>query len=155
MSVEANASLREDEKAPEVPWEPRIVGFCCNWCSYAGADLAGTSRLAYPSNVKIIRVPCSGRVKPEFVLKAFQKGADAVLVAGCHPGDCHYTSGNFFTRRRFTLIKRLLEFVGIEPGRIHARWISGSEGPKFAEVIREITDEVRRLGPFRRGEMAR
>jgi len=129
-------------------WEPKLVGFCCNWCSYAGADLAGTSRLAYPPNIRVIRVPCSARVRPEFVLRAFQRGADGVLVAGCHPGDCHYTSGNYYTRRRFLLIKRLLVYVGIEPERLQARWISGSEGPKFQEVISEFTDTIRELGPY-------
>lgn len=128
-------------------WEPKIVAFCCNWCSYAGADLAGISRLTYPPNVRIIRVPCSGRVNPQFVIKAFQKGADGVLVAGCHPGDCHYSTGNYFARRRFLLMKRLLEFVGIEPERFHVRWISGSEGSKFAEVMRDITEQVRSVGP--------
>lgn len=134
--------------APQA-WEPLIVAFCCNWCSYAGADLAGTSRLGYPPNVRVIRVPCSGRVNPLFIVKAFQSGADGVLVAGCHPGDCHYSTGNYFTRRRFLLFRRLLEFIGVEPGRFHARWISGSEGPKFAQVMTEITQEVRRLGPNR------
>lgn len=128
-------------------WEPKIVAFCCNWCSYAGADLAGISRFTYPPNVRIIRVPCSGRVNPQFVIKAFQKGADGVLVAGCHPGDCHYSTGNYFARRRFLLMKRLLEFVGIEPERFHVRWISGSEGSKFAEVMRDITEQVRAVGP--------
>lgn len=131
-------------------WEPRIIGFCCNWCSYAGADLAGTSRMAYPPSVRIIRVPCSGRVNPQFIVRAFQRGADGVLVAGCHPGDCHYTSGNYFTRRRFLLARRFLEFLGIDPRRFQARWISGSEGQKFAEVIREMTDQIRALGPNRK-----
>ena len=96
---------------------PLIVAFCCNWCSYAGGDLAGTSRMTYPANVRVIRVPCSGRVSPSLILRAFQRGADGVLIAGCHPGDCHYHSGNFFTRRRFTVLKRTLEFLGIEPER--------------------------------------
>lgn len=134
-----------------VEWEPKIVGFCCNWCSYAGADLAGTSRLGYPANVRIIRVPCSGRVNPMFIMRAFQKGADGVLVAGCHPGDCHYATGNYFTRRRFLVMRRLLEYVGIEPGRFHARWISGAEGPKFAQTCREISEQVRDLGPYKPG----
>ncbi len=140
--------------APAADWEPKIVGFACNWCTYAGADLAGTSRIAYPPNIRLIRVPCSGRVNPQFVLRAFEKGADAVLVAGCHPGDCHYSTGNYFTRRRFLLTKRLLEYVGIEPGRFHARWISGSEGPKFAQVAKEITEQVKALGPYRKSQDA-
>lgn len=128
-------------------WEPLIVGFCCNWCSYSGADLAGTSRLEYPSNLKIIRVPCSGRVNPMFILRAFQKGADGVLVAGCHPGDCHYATGNYFTRRRFLIMKRLLEYMGFERGRFMARWISGSEAQKFQQVAREMTEKIKKLGP--------
>lgn len=131
-------------------WEPLIVAFCCNWCSYAGADLAGTSRMNYPTNVRIIRVPCSSRVNPSFIVRAFQRGADGVLVAGCHPGDCHYHSGNFYTRRRFTVLKRTMEFLGIEPERFQVRWISGSEGAKFAAVMTEITQDIKRLGPNRK-----
>ncbi|WP_079907072.1 hydrogenase iron-sulfur subunit [Carboxydocella sp. JDF658] len=131
-------------------WQPKIIGFCCNWCSYAGADLAGISRLQQPPNVRVIRVPCSGRVNPQFILKAFQHGADGVLVAGCHPGDCHYATGNYFTRRRFLIFKRLLEYVGYEPGRLRARWISGAEGQKFASTTREIVEEIKLLGPNRR-----
>ncbi|MDA8066744.1 MAG: hydrogenase iron-sulfur subunit [Thermaerobacter sp.] len=127
--------------------EPKIVGFLCNWCSYAGADLAGTSRTSYPTSVRVIRVPCSGRVNPQFVLRAFQLGADGVLVAGCHPGDCHYSTGNYFTRRRFLLVKRFLDYLGIDQRRFRLRWISASEGPKFAETIREMTEELRQLGP--------
>ena len=108
-------------------WEPKIVAFLCNWCSYAGADLAGISRLQYPANVRIIRVPCSGRLDPFYVIKALQHGADGVLVSGCHPGDCHYISGNYVARRRFAVLKRLLEYVGIEPGRVQFTWISAAE----------------------------
>lgn len=146
MSV-SEKHLREQHLSEQREWEPKIVAFCCNWCSYAGADLAGISRFVYPPNVRIIRVPCSGRVNPQFVLKAFQKGADGVIVAGCHPGDCHYSTGNYYTRRRFLLLKRLLEFIGIEPERFHVRWISGSEGQKFAEVMRDVTEQVRAVGP--------
>jgi F420-non-reducing hydrogenase iron-sulfur subunit len=128
-------------------FEPKIVGFLCNWCSYAGADLAGTSRTPYPQNVRIIRVPCSGRVDPLFVLKAFQDGADGVMVLGCHPGDCHYQQGNFFAQRRYALMHRLLEFTGVETGRLHVDWVSASEGKKFAEVVTEFTEQVRALGP--------
>lgn len=131
-------------------WEPKIVGFCCNWCSYAGADFAGTSRLQYPPNVRIIRVPCSGRVNPQFIIKAFQKGADGVLIAGCHPGDCHYSTGNYFTRRRFLIMKRLIEYIGIEEERLQARWISAAEGEKFAQTIREVTEKIKEIGPMKR-----
>ncbi|MCW2278654.1 hydrogenase iron-sulfur subunit [Heliophilum fasciatum] len=130
-------------------WQPYIVGFACNWCTYAGADLAGLSRMQYPPNMRLVRVPCSGRVNPQFVLRAFQKGADAVLVAGCHPGDCHYGTGNYFTRRRFLLMQRLLTFMGVDPRRFQARWISGSEAPKFRDVVTELTEQVRPLGPNR------
>jgi coenzyme F420-reducing hydrogenase delta subunit len=131
-------------------FEPLIVAFCCNWCSYAGADLAGTSRQAYPSNVRVIRVPCSGRVNPSFIIRAFQRGADGVLVAGCHPGDCHYHSGNYHARRRLTILKQLLEYLGIEPERFQVRWISGSEGAKFSAVMNELTENVRKLGQNRK-----
>ncbi len=142
MSVSGMATAEKGQA-----WEPLIIGFCCNWCSYAGADLAGTSRISYPSSIRIIRVPCSGRVNPRFILRAFQNGADGVLVAGCHPGDCHYNTGNYFTRRRFLLAARLLEYMGIDPRRFRVRWISGSEGQKFAETVRELTEEIKALGP--------
>ena len=128
-------------------WEPRIVAFLCNWCSYAGADLAGISRLQYPPNVRVIRVPCSGKVDPFFIIKALQHGADGVLVSGCHPGDCHYISGNYVARRRFNALKSLLEYMGIEEGRLHFSWVSAAEGVQFAQVIRDVTEEVRACGP--------
>ena len=128
-------------------FEPKILVFACNWCTYAGADLAGVSRLQYPPNVRVLRVPCSWRVNPQFVVRAFQRGIDGVLVAGCHPGDCHYTTGNYYTRRRFLLMTRMLEYVGIDSGRFQTRWISGSEGPKFQEVVTEMTEIIRQLGP--------
>jgi len=128
-------------------WEPKIVGFACQWCTYAGADLAGTSRLQYPATVRPIRVPCSGRVNPAFVLRAFQRGADGVLVAGCHPGDCHYTTGNLFTRRRYSLVKRFLEYLGMEPERFRVEWISAAEGKRFAQVVQEMTADLKQLGP--------
>lgn len=134
----------------EQKWEPKILVFACNWCTYAGADLAGLGRLQYPPNARILRVPCSGRVNPQFIIKAFQRGVDGVLVAGCHPGDCHYTTGNYFTRRRFLLMRRLMEYMGMEPERLQNRWISGSEGPKVQQVITEITEEIRALGPNRK-----
>ena len=127
--------------------EPRIVGFLCNWCSYAGADMAGTSRMSYPPNIRIIRVPCSGRVDPLLVVKSFQQGADGVLVAGCHPGDCHYTEGNYYARRRFALLRPLLDFVGIEPERLRLEWVSATEGRKFSQVVSSFLEELRRLGP--------
>ncbi len=127
--------------------EPKIVAFFCNWCSYAGADLAGTSRIQYPPSVRIIRVPCSGRVNPRFILRAFQLGADGVLVAGCHPGDCHYSTGNYFSRRRLSLLRRFLAYLGIDERRFRVRWISASEGPRFAETVKEMTEELRQLGP--------
>ncbi len=129
------------------PFEPRIVGFLCNWCSYAGADLAGTSRLSYPPNIRIVRVPCSGRVDPLFVARAFKEGADGVLVLGCHPGDCHYSDGNYYTRRRFAVMHELLQFLGYERERVRLDWVSASEGAKFAKVVGEFTERVRALGP--------
>ena len=133
-------------------FEPVIVAFCCNWCSYAGADLSGTNRLNYPTNVKIIRVPCSCRVNPMFILRAFQKGADGVIICGCHPGDCHYTSGNYFTRRRITLLYRMLDFLGIERDRTRLEWVSAAEGAKFAATMQQFTEDVKALGPNRRLE---
>jgi len=135
------------ETAATKEWEPRIVAFLCNWCSYAGADLAGVSRIQYPHNVRIIRVPCSGRINPLFLLRALQNGADGVLVSGCHPGDCHYISGNLVARRKFALCKELLQYAGIEPERVQFTWVSASEGGRFASVIEKVVDEVRQLGP--------
>jgi len=132
-----------------VEWQPKILAFLCNWCSYAGADLAGVSRLQYPPNVRVIRVPCSARVGPLFILSALQRGADGVLVSGCHPGDCHYLSGNLVARRRFALLKALLDEAGFETDRVHFSWISAAEGGRFAELIREVTEKVRSLGPAR------
>ncbi len=132
-------------------FEPRIVGFLCNWCSYAGADLAGTSRLSYPSNIRIVRVPCSGRVDPLFVARAFKDGADGVLVLGCHPGDCHYSDGNYYARRRFAVMHELLHFIGYERDRVRLDWVSASEGARFARVVNEFTERVRALGPAAAG----
>ena len=128
-------------------FQPLIVAFCCNWCSYAGADLAGNNRLAYPADVKIIRVPCSCRVNPMFILRAFQRGADGVILCGCHPGDCHYATGNYYTRRRFMLMQRLLEYNGIDPKRFQAKWISGSEAAKFRDTVIKVSAEIKALGP--------
>lgn len=128
-------------------FEPLIIAFCCNWCSYAGADLAGVSRLQYPPNVLVIRVMCSGMVHPNMVIDALTKGADGVLICGCHPGDCHYLEGNLKAESRKEAIELMLEDFGIEPERFRLEWISASEGPKFAEVMREMTEAVRELGP--------
>ncbi len=129
-------------------FEPKIIGFLCNWCSYAGADLAGVSRIQYPPNIRIIRVMCSGRIDPSFILEAFKDGADGVLVAGCHlPSDCHYISGNFKAQRRITLLRKVLSDFGIEPRRLRLEWISASEGDKFAAVVTDMVAELKKLGP--------
>lgn len=135
------------EKVEKEEFKPLIVAFCCNWCSYAGADLTGTSRLNYPANVKIIRVPCSCRVNTNFIIRAFQKGADGVVIAGCHPGDCHYSTGNYYTRRRFSIFINLLEYLGIEKERFKIDWISAAEANKFATVMNEVLENVYKLGP--------
>ena len=129
-------------------YEPKIVAFCCNWCSYAGADLAGTTRLQYPPNVRIIRVMCSGRVDPAFVLKAFALGADGVIVAGCHPADCHYINGNDKAAMRGDFLKSFLDDSGIEPQRFKVEWIAGSEGRKFADTVKKMVAELEKLGPI-------
>lgn len=131
----------------KVSFQPRIIAFLCNWCSYAGADLTGTSRIQYSPNVKALRVNCSSRVDPTFVIKALMSGADGVLVAGCHPGDCHYKSGNLYTRRRVMMLKTLLETIGIPPDRLRLEWVSASEATKFANVVNDFVDEIKELGP--------
>jgi F420-non-reducing hydrogenase iron-sulfur subunit len=135
-------------------FEPRIVAFCCNWCSYAGADLAGTSRIQYSPNIRIIRVMCSGRVNPLFVLKALSIGADGVLILGCHPGDCHYIEGNYKTLRRIPLLKKMLKQLGIEEERVRLEWVSASEGARFAEVANNFTQTIRNLGPGSSGPLS-
>ncbi|MCG3260367.1 MAG: hydrogenase iron-sulfur subunit [Candidatus Heimdallarchaeota archaeon] len=130
-------------------FEPNIIGFLCNWCSYAGADLAGTSRIQYPANIKIIKVMCSGRVNPMYVVNALQQGADGVLIGGCHPGDCHYQHGNLLARRRMAILKNLLEFIGIDSRRVRMTWVSAAEGRKFAEVIKEVTEKIKKIGPMK------
>jgi coenzyme F420-reducing hydrogenase delta subunit len=130
--------------------EPTIVAFLCNWCSYAGADLAGVSRLQYPANVRVIRVPCSGRVDPLYIIKALQEGADGVLVSGCHPGDCHYISGNLVARRKFAMLKSFLEYLGIEPERVQFSWVSASEGGRFAALIEKVVNDVKKLTTARK-----
>ena len=132
----------------EKNWEPKILAFLCNWCSYAGADLAGTSRVQYPPNIRVIRVPCSGRINPLFILKALQSGIDGVLVSGCHPGDCHYMAGNFHARRRFAAFRKLLEFVGVDLDRLQFSWVSAAEGGKWVEVVTELTERIRAMGPM-------
>ena len=131
MSITANEEFK-----------PKIVAFCCNWCSYAGADLAGSSRLSYPADVKIIRVPCSCRVNPMFILRAFEKGADGVIMCGCHPGDCHYSTGNYYARRRMTLLFSMLDYIGVENGRTRVEWVSAAEGVKFSQTMNEFVEKI-------------
>ena len=128
-------------------FNPKIVGFLCNWCSYAGADLAGVSRIQYPPTLRIVRVMCSGRIHPIFILEAFKNGADGVLVAGCHDGDCHYLSGNYKAQNRVSLLKKVLEQFGLEPERLRLEWVSASEGDRFATIIKDMTEEIKKLGP--------
>ncbi len=129
-------------------FEPKIVAFFCNWCTYAAADLAGVSRMKYAPNLRTIRLMCSGRVDPQFVLEAFARGADGVLIGGCHPGDCHYISGNYKCLRRFKMLKRVVRDMGIEPERLRLEWISASEGDKLRHVVNEFVDQLRELGPL-------
>ncbi|MGE5399481.1 MAG: hydrogenase iron-sulfur subunit [Ignavibacteriales bacterium] len=129
-------------------FEPKLAAFVCTWCTYTGADLAGTSRLKYEPNVRVLRLPCTGRIDFSLVVKAFENGADGVLISGCHPNDCHYNAGNFHARRRFAVMRKLLDFVGIEPGRVQFSWVSAAEGAKWRDVVNTVTDEVRNLGPF-------
>lgn len=136
-------------------WHPKIVAFLCNWCSYTGADLAGTSRIPWSPSVRIVRVMCSGRVDPTFIVKAFRLGADGVIVSGCHPGDCHYQKGNYKALRRVRLTRRLLEGFGIEPERLRLVWVSAAEGEGWARIADEMEATVRRLGPLRLGSIAR
>lgn len=133
----------------EEKFEPKIAAFVCNWCTYTGADLAGTSRLKQETNARLIRVPCTGRIDPVFIIKAFENGADGVLISGCHPGDCHYNAGNFHARRRWILFKNLLDFIGIDSSRLHFSWVSASEGKKWVDVIDGVIDAVRAKGPFK------
>jgi F420-non-reducing hydrogenase iron-sulfur subunit len=137
------------EKEVKTEFEPKILAFCCNWCAYAGADLAGVSRLQMPTDVRVIRVRCSGRVPPELIIRALANGLDGVMVLGCHPGECHYSEGNYLTRRRAHVLKRLLDYIGIEPERFQLRWVSAAEGAKFSTVVKETTDKIKALGPNR------
>lgn len=138
--------MQVNENTAAQPFKPLIVAFCCNWCSYAGADLAGTSRLSYPADVKIIRVPCSCRVNPMFILKAFEKGADGVIMCGCHPGDCHYSTGNYYARRRMTLLFSMLDYLGIDRARTRVEWVSAAEGQKFSLVMNDFAKTITELG---------
>jgi len=139
-----------EKKILQDEFEPKILVFCCNWCSYAGADLAGVSRFQYPPNIRVIRVMCSGRVDPSFVLKALKNGADGVLVSGCHIGDCHYITGNEYTEERFERLHNILiKQLGIDENRVRLEWVSASEGKRFAEVITEFTNNIKKLGPLK------
>jgi F420-non-reducing hydrogenase iron-sulfur subunit len=141
------AATAEKQAVPE-NWEPKIIGFLCYWCSYTGADSAGTARMKYAPNVDIIKVMCSGRVDPELITTAFSKGADGVLVCGCHIGDCHYMTGNHKTMARMPLLRRILTDLGIEPERFRHEWVSAAEGEKFTRLVTEMTEQVRKLGPL-------
>ena len=140
-------ALAQNENKQAGAFEPKIIAFVCTWCTYAGADLAGTSRLKYQSNVRVVKLPCTGRIDPHFIIKAFEQGADGVLVSGCHPGDCHYTSGNYNARRRFTMFRALLEYLGMDMDRIQFSWVSAAEGAKWTQVVDDVTEHVRKLGP--------
>jgi coenzyme F420-reducing hydrogenase delta subunit len=139
-SIESTSNVAEHE--------PRIVAFVCNWCTYTGADLAGTSRLKMSPNVRIIRTPCSSRISPLFIIKAFERGADGVIVSGCHTGDCHFSTGNYYARRRFAIFHELLEFLGVDTARVTFSWVSASEGTKWQQVVNETASRVKALGPF-------
>ena len=153
MPTQANGSPLV-ESATTVGFDPKILGFLCNWCSYAGADLAGVSRFQYPPTVRVIRVMCSGRIDPVFVLRAFSHGADGVMILGCHPGDCHYTTGNYYARNRVKVLKQLLELAEISPDRLVLDWVSAAEGGRFAALVNDFTERIRSLGPFGRSEGA-
>jgi len=129
-------------------FEPKIIAYVCNWCTYLGADMAGTNRLEYPANIRVVRLPCTGRIDFNLIIKAYEMGGDAVLVSGCHPGDCHYIAGNYHARRRWMLFRQLLEAVGIETERVHFTWISAAEGKKWQHVVAELTEKTRKLGPY-------
>jgi len=133
----------------EKAWQPRIIAFVCNWCTYAGADLAGTSRIVYEPHVRVIKLPCTGRIDVSFIIKAFEQGADGVMVSGCHPGDCHYTAGNYHARRRFAGFRDLLEFCGFDMRRVIFSWVSAAEGKKWADLVNEVVAKIKELGPFR------
>lgn len=133
--------MKKDEE-----FNPKILAFLCNWCSYAGADLAGTSRIKYPASILPIRVMCSSRVDPLFIIRAYLVGADGIMVTGCHPGDCHYQEGNYYTRRRFVMLKKVIESLGLESDRLLLSWVSASEGKKYAKISTEFTEQIQKLG---------
>ena len=139
----------QDTKEVQTEFKPKILAFCCNWCAYAGADLAGVSRFQMPTDVRVIKVMCSGRVPPELVIRALANGLDGVMILGCHPGECHYSEGNYLTRRRAHVLKRLLMYIGIEPERFQLRWVSAAEAAKYTAVVKEVTDKITALGPNR------
>lgn len=139
--------LKIVDKIEDQEWRPKIVAFLCNWCSYAGADLAGVSRMQYAPDIRVIRVPCSGRINPMYIISALHRGADGVLVSGCHPGDCHYISGNLVAKRKFSMLKKFLAHVGIEPERVQFSWVSASEGARFASLVEKVVEDVKRIGP--------
>ncbi len=147
-TADDRSAIDGPDASPAGKFEPRITAFVCNWCTYTGADLAGTSRLHMATNVRIIRLPCTGRIDPLFIIKAFERGADGVIVSGCHPADCHYTSGNYHARRRFTVFRELAVFLGIDPGRLTFSWVSASEGAKWRDVVDGAVSRARELGPF-------
>jgi F420-non-reducing hydrogenase iron-sulfur subunit len=129
-------------------FRPKILAICCHWCTYSGADLAGLNRMDYPADIRVLRIPCSGRANPQFILKALQDGCDGVLVCGCHPGDCHYVTGNYYAKRRLMVFKRMVEFVGFEPDRFQVRWISGAEAGKFRDTVTSVVNRIKELGPI-------
>ena len=145
--MNSEQTTMNEEKIKETVFEPLILAFCCNWCSYAGADLAGISRMQYPTNIRIIRVMCSGMIHPNLVIDALTRGADGVIICGCHPGDCHYLEGNLIAEKRADAIRLMLEDFGLEDERFSLEWISASEGPRFAQVMTEFTETIKKLGP--------
>ena len=140
--------MSSERESTNESWQPRILAFVCRWCTYAGADLAGTSRMKYPPQIRIVKLPCSGRIDPLFLLRGLEMGADGILVSGCHPGDCHYMTGNYYARRRWVLFRELLDFIGFDMRRVHFSWVSAAEGAKFVDVVKKVTDAVREAGPF-------
>jgi len=147
-TTDGGAPAPSGAPAPAGDRPVKIIGIVCNWCSYAGADTAGVGRFRQPANLRLIRVPCTGRIDPLFALKAFEKGADGVLISGCHPGDCHYINGNWRTAGRYPMLQKLLEQLGMEPGRIRLEWVSAAEGDKWARVVTEFCNEIKELGPL-------
>ena len=148
MATNAANTATEAASGADAQFEPRIVAFVCNWCTYTGADLAGTSRLQMAANVRVVRLPCTGRIDPLFIVKAFERGADGVIVSGCHPADCHYTAGNYHARRRFAIFRDLLDFMGVDVRRTTFAWVSASEGGKWRDLVNDTTARIRQLGPF-------